>query len=55
MERHHIDEHAAFDQLRNYSRRTNTKLVDVAQAVSKTHLLLPREPDTAYPADQQAP
>ena len=54
MERHHIDEHAAFEMLRDYSRRTNTKLVNIAQAVSDTHMLLPREPDTADP-DQPIP
>jgi AmiR/NasT family two-component response regulator len=51
MERHHIDEHAAFEMLRDYSRRTNTKLVDIAQAVSDAHTLLPRGPDTADPDD----
>jgi AmiR/NasT family two-component response regulator len=47
MERHLIDEQAAFEMLRNYSRHTNTKLVDVAQAVNNAHKLLPREPHTA--------
>jgi AmiR/NasT family two-component response regulator len=55
MERHHIDEHAAFEMLRDYSRRTNTKLVNVAQAVSNAHALLPRERDATDPDDQPAP
>jgi AmiR/NasT family two-component response regulator len=55
MERHHIDEHAAFEMLRNYSRHTNTKLVDVAQAVNSAHMLLPRESDTADTDDQPTP
>jgi hypothetical protein len=44
--------------LRNHSRHTNTKLVDVAQAVNNAHKLLPREPntaDTADTADQPTP
>lgn len=52
MERHRIDEHAAFEMLRDHSRRTNTKLVDIAQAVSDSHTLLPAKPDTADPDDQ---
>lgn len=55
MERHHIDEHAAFEMLRNHSRHTNTKLVDVAQAINNAHKLLPREPDTADPDGQHTP
>jgi AmiR/NasT family two-component response regulator len=43
MERHHIDEQAAYEMLRDYSRHTNTKLVDVAQAVAAAHMLLPRD------------
>jgi response regulator NasT len=41
MERHHIDEHDAFQMLREQSRRTNTPLVAIAQAISDAHLLLP--------------
>jgi response regulator NasT len=47
MERHKIDEQAAFDMLRDHARHTHTRLVEVAQGVSDAHLLLPREPDTA--------
>jgi response regulator NasT len=45
MERHGIDEQAAFEMLRNHARSTNQKLVDVAQAVCTSHLLLQQPPD----------
>ena len=54
MERHHIDEHAAFELLRNHSRSTNTKLVDIAQAVNNAHLLLPGEFDAANTDNKQS-
>jgi AmiR/NasT family two-component response regulator len=41
MERHFLDESAAFDMLRDQSRSTNRKLVDVASAVVDGHRLLP--------------
>jgi AmiR/NasT family two-component response regulator len=41
MERHLLDESAAFDMLRDQSRSTNRKLVDVASAVVDGHRLLP--------------
>jgi AmiR/NasT family two-component response regulator len=44
MERHSMDERAAFDMLRAHSRSTNRKLVDVASAVVDGHSLLPKEP-----------
>jgi AmiR/NasT family two-component response regulator len=44
MERHSVDESAAFDMLRSHSRSTNRKLVDVASAVVDGHGLLPKEP-----------
>ena len=40
MERHSVDEAAAFDLLRDHARATNRKLVDVAGAVVDAHLLL---------------
>lgn len=43
MERHQITEHAAFELLRTHSRQTNQKLVDIAQAITDQHLLLPPE------------
>jgi response regulator NasT len=44
MERHSIDEPAAFELLRQHSRSANRKLVDVASAVVDGHRLLPKEP-----------
>jgi two-component system, response regulator / RNA-binding antiterminator len=41
MERHSIDEQEAFNLLRQHARRTNRKIVDVAEAVLSTHRLLP--------------
>jgi response regulator NasT len=41
MERHGIDEQAAFEMLRHESRRTQRKLVDLAEAVVAGHSLLP--------------
>jgi response regulator NasT len=43
MERHSVDEENAFEMLRAHSRRTNQKLIDVAQAVISSHTLLPSE------------
>jgi AmiR/NasT family two-component response regulator len=40
MERHSVDESAAFDMLRGHSRSTNRKLVDIAAAVVDGHRLL---------------
>jgi hypothetical protein len=42
MERHSVDETVAFDMLRQHSRATNRKLVDVATAVVDGHRLLPK-------------
>ena len=50
MERHSIGEREAFALLRDHARRTNRKLIDVAEAVTTSHLLLstrtPEESDT---------
>lgn len=43
MERHSLDDAAAFELLRSHARANNRKLVEVARAVSDGHLLLPRE------------
>ena len=43
MERHSIDESAAFDLLREHSRSTNRKLIDVSSAVVDGHRLLPKQ------------
>ena len=48
MERHSIDEAAAFELLREQVRSTNRRLVDVASAVLDAHRLLPNDP--AVPA-----
>jgi AmiR/NasT family two-component response regulator len=44
MERHGIDERAAFEMLREQSRIGNRKLIDLAAAVVDGHRLLPRDP-----------
>src|SRR3954451_20236600 len=41
MERHKIDEREAFEMLRDQSRRSGRKLIDIAMAVLEGHLLLP--------------
>jgi response regulator NasT len=40
MERHGVDEQEAFNLLRQHARRTNRKIVDVAEAVTASHRLL---------------
>jgi AmiR/NasT family two-component response regulator len=45
MERHSVDESSAFDMLRDHSRSTNRKLVDIASAVVDGHRLLPKVAD----------
>jgi AmiR/NasT family two-component response regulator len=42
MERHSVDDSAAFDMLRDRSRTANRKLVDIASAVVDGHRLLPK-------------
>jgi AmiR/NasT family two-component response regulator len=44
MERHAIDESAAFEMLRAQSRTTSLKIIDVALAVVHGHTLLPKQP-----------
>jgi AmiR/NasT family two-component response regulator len=44
MERHSVDEDAAFEMLRERSRTDNRKLIDLARAVVDGHLLLPKRP-----------
>jgi AmiR/NasT family two-component response regulator len=43
MERHSIDDHGAFEMLRERSRTDNRKLIDLATAVVDGHRLLPRQ------------
>jgi response regulator NasT len=45
MERHSVDESAAFEMLREHSRTSNRKLVDIAGAVVDGRALLPKQPD----------
>jgi AmiR/NasT family two-component response regulator len=47
MERHSVDEDAAFEMLRERSRIANRKLIDLAAAVVDGHRLLPKQP-TAF-------
>jgi response regulator NasT len=47
MERHSIDEHDAFEKLRERSRIDNRKLIDLAAAVVDGHRLLPKDPDAS--------
>jgi AmiR/NasT family two-component response regulator len=49
MERHSIDEDAAFELLRERSRVDNRKLIDLATAVVDGHRLLPKEPPVPPP------
>jgi response regulator NasT len=44
MERHSIDENRAFEMLREHSRASNRKLIDLAAAVVDGHRLLPKQP-----------
>jgi response regulator NasT len=50
MERHSVDDADAFEMLRDQSRRSNTKLADVAAAVVDGHPLLPQQPDISQTA-----
>jgi hypothetical protein len=43
MERHSIGEAEAFAILRTHARQSNRKVVDVAEAVVTSYLLLPRD------------
>ena len=47
MERHSVDDADAFEMLRDQSRRTNSKLADVAAAVVDGHRLLSKQPVTS--------
>ena len=48
MARHSVDADRAFDMLRDHSQHNGRKVVDVAQAIVDSHLLLP--PPLAEPA-----
>jgi AmiR/NasT family two-component response regulator len=49
MERHRIDEQAAFNMLRDHARRHNRKMVDLAEEIVSTHQLLPGTQQPAAP------
>jgi len=44
MERHGLDERAAFDLIRDHARAQNRRVVDVARTVIDGHALLPKQP-----------
>jgi response regulator NasT len=43
MERHGIGDRQAFEMMRDHSRATNRRVVEVAQAVLDGHALLPKQ------------
>jgi AmiR/NasT family two-component response regulator len=45
MERHNVDDRAAFQRVREHARSTNRTVVDVAAAVAEGHALLPKGRD----------
>lgn len=45
MERHAVDDRAAFEMLRSHARGRNRTVVDVARSVLDGHALLPARPD----------
>jgi response regulator NasT len=50
MERHDIDEQAAFEMLRDQARRTHRKLVDIADAIVASRSMLPAQPSATIEA-----
>jgi len=53
MERHAVDEQHAFELLRGEARRTNRKIVDVAESLLASHRLLPSDRQPA-PVERSA-
>jgi AmiR/NasT family two-component response regulator len=43
MERHSLDERGAFEMMRTHARSNNRRLIEIAQAVTDGHALLPKE------------
>ena len=43
MERHALDERAAFEMMRSHARSNNRRLIEIARAVSDGHALLPKD------------
>ena len=54
MERHAIDEEEAFKLLRDQARRSQRKVVEVAEAVLSSHRLLPSESKESVPTQESA-
>src|SRR6187200_1213247 len=55
MARHAVDADRAFDMLRDHSQHNGHKLVDIAQAIVDSHLLLlPPPPQPATPSERPA-
>jgi response regulator NasT len=54
MERHGIDEQAAFDMLRNEARRTQRKVIELAEAVVASQPMLPARPRVAPGGPKEA-
>ena len=50
MERHSIEEEGAFELLRERSRISNRRLIDLAAAVVDGHTLLPKQPAASPPS-----
>jgi AmiR/NasT family two-component response regulator len=51
MARHGINAERAFDLMRNHSQHTGSKLIDVAQAIVDSHLLLPPSSAPGSPSE----
>jgi hypothetical protein len=49
MERHSVDETTAFQMLREHSRSSNRRLIDIATGVVEGHRLLPKQPQEPDP------
>jgi AmiR/NasT family two-component response regulator len=52
MARHGIDAEKAFEMLRDHSQHNGRKLIDVAQAIVESHLLLLPPPQPAAPSER---
>jgi response regulator NasT len=53
MARHSVDADGAFDMLRNHSQHNGRKVVDVAQAIVDSYLLLPPPATEAAAAESE--
>jgi response regulator NasT len=55
MERHSVDDAAAFEMLRDNARRSGRKVVDVSQEMLRSHSLLREKPASPPPPSRPAP